>query len=66
MRNQEKLDKYMAECRQTFLEKGFEMFSSKNIESVRMEDIAAASGHGIATLYRYFDKKADFVVAVAA
>ena len=66
MRNQEKLDKYMAECRQAFLEKGFEMFSSKNIESVRMEDIAAASGHGIATLYRYFDKKADFVVAVAA
>ena len=66
MWKQEILDKYMAECKRAFLEKGFELFSEKNIESVRMEDVATASGHGVATLYRYFSKKASFVVEVAA
>ncbi len=51
--------------RRDFLEKGFELFSKRNIESVAMADVAKASGYGIATLYRYFSTKADFVIAVA-
>ena len=66
MRSQEKLDRNMAERRQVFLEKGFEMFSARSIEAVSMEEVAVASGHGIATLYRYFDKKAGFAVEIAA
>ncbi|MCR5829979.1 MAG: TetR/AcrR family transcriptional regulator [Lachnospiraceae bacterium] len=48
-----------------FLEKGYELFSSKSIESVTLSDVAKASGYGMATLYRYFDKKPGFVIAVA-
>ena len=66
MRKQETPGRHTEERRQAFLEKGFEMFSQRNIESVRMEDIALASGHGIASMYRYFDRKAGFVVEVAA
>ena len=47
------------------LEKGFEVLSKKSIESVAMQDVADAVGCGIASLYRYFDKKPGFVVAVA-
>lgn len=52
--------------RQAFLEKGFEMFSQKGIETVKMEEVAEACGHGVATLYRYFGSKPNFVVEVAA
>jgi len=44
---------------------GFEMFSQKSIDAVYLPDVAKASGHGIATLYRYFSTKADFCVAIA-
>ena len=47
------------------LEKGFELFSSRGIESVTMQDVAGYVGCGIASLYRYFDKKPGYVVAVA-
>ena len=49
----------------SFLEHGFRLFVDKNIESVTLQDVADASGHGVATLYRYFSSKAGFVVAVA-
>ena len=52
--------------RQAFLEQGFEMFSKKSIEAVKLEEVAEASGHGIATLYRYFGSKSSFVAEVAA
>ncbi|MBR5421211.1 MAG: TetR/AcrR family transcriptional regulator [Lachnospiraceae bacterium] len=51
--------------RRELLEKGFEVLSQKSIESVAMQDVADAVGCGIATLYRYFDKKQGLVVAVA-
>jgi AcrR family transcriptional regulator len=51
--------------RRELLEKGFEVLSKKNIDSVAMQDVADAVGCGIASLYRYFDKKQGFVVAVA-
>ena len=56
----------MAVKRGVLLEKGFEIFTSKSIESVSMQNIADAAGCGIATLYRYFDKKQGFVIEVAA
>ena len=51
--------------RREFLETGFRLFSEKNIETVSLPQIAEAAGYGTATLYRYFDKKPGFVVAVA-
>ncbi len=55
----------MAIKKRDFLEKGFELFSTRSIESVTLTDVAKASGYGMATLYRYFKKKPGFVVEVA-
>ena len=54
------------ERRAVFLKKGFALFSRNCIEAVTLEDVAAASGHGIATLYRYFGHKSSFVAEIAA
>lgn len=51
--------------RNTFLEKSYELFSSRTIESVTMSEIAKASGFKDITLYRYFQSKPILVVAVA-
>ena len=51
--------------KKAFLEHGYELFTKYSIESVTLQDVADASGHGVATLYRYFNTKAGFVVAVA-
>ena len=48
-----------------FLEKGFELFAERGIEGVTLKDVADGTDYGIATLYRYFNKKPGFVVAVA-
>lgn len=53
------------ERRNEFLKKGFELFSRSCIEAVTLEDVAAASGHGVATLYRYFGHKSSFVAEIA-
>ena len=66
MRNNEKDAKLMEIRRVEFLETGFRLFSEKTIESVTLPQIAEAAGYGAATLYRYYDKKHGFVVAVAA
>ena len=55
----------MAIKRKDFIEKGFELFVNRSIEAVSMQEIADASGYGVATLYRYFRTKQDFVVEVA-
>ncbi len=55
-----------AATRNTFLEKSYELFSSKTIESVTMAEIASESGYRNMTLYRYFPTKASLVVAVSA
>lgn len=51
--------------RKIFLEKGFALFSERSIEAVTLQDVADASGHGIATLYRYFNSKPHFLVKIA-
>lgn len=65
MRNPEKDAIEQAKRRQAFLEKGFELFSSKSIEGISLRELAKASGYGIATLFRYFNSKAGFCVAIA-
>ena len=52
--------------RNKFLETSFNLFVSKNIESVTMSQIAKASGYRDMTLYRYFASKPILVVAVAS
>lgn len=56
---------FMEIKRNTFLEKGFKLFSEKGIEPVTMVDVAQASGYGVATLYRYFNSKPELVMAIA-
>lgn len=65
MRNPKKDAVEHEKRRQAFLEHGFELFSSKSIEAINLQDVAKASGYGIATLYRYFTNKAQFAVAIA-
>ncbi len=57
---------HMIVKREAFLTKAFELFSTRSIESVSMQDVASASGYGVATLYRYFYTKPILVVEVAA
>ena len=66
MRNAEKDGQAMAERRERMLETGLRLFGEKGIEPVRMQDVADACGLGIATLYRYFNNKLEFVIAIGA
>ena len=65
MRDKAKDAAQMAIKRKDFIEKGFELFVNSSIEAISMQEIADASGYGVATLYRYFRTKQDFVVEVA-
>ncbi len=51
--------------RNTFLEKSYELFSTRTIESVTMSEIARTCGYRDMTLYRYFPSKPILVVVVA-
>ncbi len=51
--------------REELLKKGFELFSTKTIETISMRDVASAVGCGSASIYRYYSSKPEFVVAVA-
>lgn len=66
MRNKEKDAVQMAIKRRDFLEKAYELFTKKNIESVTMIEVARECGYGTMTLYRYFSAKPQLVVAVGA
>ena len=66
MRNPEKDEIKMAERRERMLCEGFRIFSERGIEPVSMQEVAEASGLGVATLYRYFSTKTDFVLAIGA
>ena len=56
----------MERRRKAFMEKGFELFSEKSIEAVTLQDVANASGSGIATLYRYFSTKPGLLMEISA
>ncbi len=66
MRNAEKDEREMAERRERMLETGFRLFGERGIEAVPMQAVADACGLGIATVYRYFSTKLDFVIAIGA
>lgn len=66
MRNVEKDELEMAQRRERMLEVGFEIFSGHSIEAIPMQQIARACGLGYATLYRYFNTKLAFAIAIAA
>ena len=66
MRNTEKDEAQMSARRELFLNTGFAIFADKGIETVSMQDVAKACGLGVATLYRYFNTKLDFVIAIGA
>lgn len=66
LHNPEKDALQMAANRQRFLESGFRLFTRKTIGAVSLEEVARASGIGVATLYRYFGSKADLAVAISA
>ncbi|MCR4891608.1 MAG: TetR/AcrR family transcriptional regulator [Lachnospiraceae bacterium] len=65
MRDKEKDAIQMAIKRKDFLEKSYELFTKRNIESVSMLEIARVCGYGTTTLYRYFKAKPNLVVSVA-
>ena len=50
--------------RERLLEAGFRLFSSRSIESVRLDEVAKEAGVGIATLYRYFENKPNLVIEI--
>lgn len=54
---EERIQLIIREAERLFLENGF--------EKVQMQDIADAAGIGIATLFRYFPKKDQLIVAAA-
>ncbi|MCR4770861.1 MAG: TetR/AcrR family transcriptional regulator [Oscillospiraceae bacterium] len=64
MRNAEKDEYEMRERQERMLKEGFRLFSERSIEPVSMQEVADAAGIGIATLYRYFNTKLVFVIAI--
>ena len=56
--------KEMTERREKLLKTGFRLFAEHTIEAVKLQDIAAASGIGVATLYRYFKTKPAMVIEI--
>ena len=57
--------KAIAQRRDDFLKAGYSLFSEKGIDSVTLQDVADLSGHGIATLYRYFETKPGLLIEIA-
>ncbi len=64
MHNLERDAAVMAEKERQRMETGYRLFSERTIEAVSMNEVARESGVGIATLYRYYDNKLDFTIAV--
>jgi len=55
----------MAQRRENILHAAYRLFSKNSITSVSMSDIAKEAGCGRKTLFRYYDSKAQLVIAVA-
>ena len=64
MRNKEKDAVQMTIKRNHFLEKAYELFTKKNIESVSMIEVVRECGYDTMTLYRCFNTKPELVVVV--
>lgn len=66
MAGRKKDPKRTTATRNDLLEKSYELFTKKNIETVSMIEIAKECGYGTTTLYRYYSTKPKLVVAAAA
>ena len=64
MRNAEKDEIEMTAKRELMLETGARMFAEESLESVSMQRVADACHVGFATLYRYFNTKMIFAIAI--
>ncbi len=65
-RNPERDARALAARKKKILAGAFKVFSGRGIDSVSMNDVAAACGIGCATLYRHYNTKPKLAVAVAA
>ena len=54
-----------AQKQRKLMETGYRLFSERTIEAVSMNEVAQESGVGIATMYRYYENKLDFLVAIS-
>ncbi|MCR5773557.1 MAG: TetR/AcrR family transcriptional regulator [Lachnospiraceae bacterium] len=55
----------LAERKEHLQKTAYELYSTRTIEEVSNQDVADASGYGIATVYRYFTNKNNMVVAAS-
>lgn len=65
-RNIEKDRHEEARRRKHILESGLKLFSEQGIESVSMNAVAAASGVGPTTLFKYYQNKEKLVISISA
>lgn len=65
MHNPERDAAQMAANRLKFMKTGYRLFVKNTIDGVSLEQVAKASGIGVATLYRYFGNKLDLVIAIS-
>ncbi len=54
-----------AKKNQRILESAFRLFSESTIEKIKLTEVAADAGIGIASLYRYYPSKPELVLAVS-
>lgn len=64
MRNAEKDEREMAAKRELMLATGARLFAEESLESVSMQQVADTCGVSFATLYRYFNTKLVFAIAI--
>lgn len=57
MKYREEISNMMAKRRHEVLEVAFTLFAERTIEKVSVNDIASATGIGVATIFRYFGTK---------
>lgn len=55
-----------AKRREEMLAAAFHLFSERNIDSVQLKEIAAATGYGLRSVNRYFQTKDGLVIETAA
>ena len=58
MKYREEISNMMAKRRHEVLEVAFTLFAERTIEKVSVNDIASATGIGVATIFRYFGDEA--------
>ena len=66
MKYREEISNMMAKRRQEVLEVAFTLFAERTIEKVSVNDIASATGIGVATIFRYFGTKLSLCVELGA